>query len=50
MKSLPRYIQEKLIIKKSIAKKNKATNYKYSPETKEELEKIIYKRIKKRRK
>ena len=41
MKSLVQFIQEKLIIKK-----NKATNYKYFPETKEELEKIIYKRIK----
>ena len=42
MKSLQNYIQEKLIIKK-----NKAPNYKYFPETKEELEKIIYKRIEK---
>ena len=41
MKSLVHYIQEKLIIKK-----NKITNYKYSPETKEELREIIKKRIK----
>ena len=39
MKSLTHYIQEKLIIKKS-------NNYKYSPETKEELREIIDKRIK----
>ena len=32
MKSLTSYIQEKLIIKK-----NKNTNYKYFPETREEL-------------
>ena len=42
MKSLKSYIQEKLIIKK-----NKTKNYKYFPETKEELEQIIYKRIEK---
>ena len=41
MKSLTRYIQEKLIIKKSASK-----NYKYFPQTKEELEAIIDKRIK----
>ena len=41
MKSLTRYIQEKLIIKKS-----KATNYNYFPETKKELKDIILKRIK----
>ena len=41
MKSLTCYIQEKLIIKK-----NKATNYKYFPQTKEELKDIILKRIK----
>ena len=41
MKSLKSYIQEKLIIKKS-----KATNYKYFPQTKEELKYIISKRIK----
>ena len=41
MKSLTHYIQEKLIIKK-----NKSTNYKYFPQTKEELEEIIEKRIK----
>ena len=40
MKSLPRFIQEKLIIKK-----NKAINYKYFPETKKELKAIINKRI-----
>ena len=39
MKSLSQYIQEKLIIKKS-------KNYKYSPETKEELRNIILQRIK----
>ena len=38
MKSLTRYIQEKLVIKKS-------NNYKYSPETKEELKEIIEQRI-----
>ena len=41
MKSLSHYIQEKLIIKK-----NKATNYRYFPQTKEELKDIISKRIK----
>ena len=41
MKSLVHYIQEKLIIKK-----NKSTNYKYFPETKEKLQDIILKRIK----
>ena len=40
MKSLKSYIQEKLVIKK-----NKATNYKYFPETKKELKAIIEKRI-----
>ena len=39
MKPLTHYIQEKLIIKKSI-------NYKYFPKTKEELREIIKKRIK----
>ena len=39
MKSLTHYIQEKLIIKKS-------NNYKYCPETKEELKNIIKQRIK----
>ena len=41
MKSLTHYIQEKLVIKK-----NKATNYKYFPQTKEELKEIIENRIK----
>ena len=41
MKLLKSYIQEKLVIKK-----NKATNYKYFPETKKELEDIIKQRIK----
>ena len=41
MKSLKNYIQEKLIIKK-----NKTINYKYFPETKEELQDIIKQRIK----
>ena len=41
MKSLTHYIQEKLIIKK-----NKSTNYKYFPQTKEELKEIIENRIK----
>ena len=41
MKSLTYYIQEKLVIKK-----NKYTNYKYFPQTKEELRAIIEKRIK----
>ena len=41
MKSLTHYIQEKLIIKK-----NKSINYKYFPQTKEELKEIIEKRIK----
>ena len=40
MKSLPQYIQEKLIIKKS-----KSNNYKYFPETKEQLKDIILQRI-----
>ena len=40
MKSLSHYIQEKLIIKK-----NKATNYKYFPQSKEELKAIIETRI-----
>ena len=40
MKSLKSYIQEKLVIKK-----NKATNYKYFPQTKKELKAIIEKRI-----
>ena len=39
MKSLKNYIQEKLIIKKS-------SNYRYFPETKEELKEIIENRIK----
>ena len=39
MKSLTHYIQEKLIIKKG-------KNYKYFPETKEELQDIIKQRIK----
>ena len=39
MKSLKSYIQEKLIIKKG-------NNYKYLPETKEELKDLIKKRIK----
>ena len=38
MKSLAHYIQEKLVIKKN--------KYKYFPQTKEELEEIIEKRIK----
>ena len=41
MKSLKCYIQEKLVIKK-----NKAKNYKYFPQTKEELRAIIKQRIK----
>ena len=41
MKSLARFIQEKLIIKK-----NKKMDYKYFPETKEELKDIILQRIK----
>ena len=41
MKSLTQFIQEKLVIKK-----NKAINYKYFPETKEELQDIIKQRIK----
>ena len=41
MKSLVQFIQERLIIKK-----NKSTNYKYFPQTKEELKEIIEKRIK----
>ena len=46
MKSLSNYMQEKLIIKKSTSKKNKATSYKYFPKTKEELQYIISRRIK----
>ena len=42
MKSLKSYIQEKLIIKK-----NKSTNYKYFPKSKEELKDIIFQRIEK---
>ena len=54
MKSLKTYIQEKLVInslqeklviKKSIIKKNKTSNYKYFPESKEELKDIILQRI-----
>ena len=41
MKSLTHYIQEKLIIKK-----NKSTDYKYFPKTKDELKTIIENRIK----
>ena len=41
MKPLSQYVQEKLIIKK-----NKSNNYKYFPETKEELKDIISQRIK----
>ena len=41
MKSLTHYIQEKLLIKKSIK-----SNYKYFPQTKEELQNIIKQRIK----
>ena len=41
MKSLTPYIQEKLLIKKT-----KTPNYKYFPQTKEELKEIIGKRIK----
>ena len=41
MKSLTRYIQEKLVIKKS-----PSFDYKYFPETKEELQDIIKQRIK----
>ena len=40
MKNLTQYIQEKLIIKKN------KVNYKYFPETKEELREIIKQRIK----
>ena len=39
MKSLAQFIQEKLVIKKN-------KSYKYYPETKEELQDIIKKRIK----
>ena len=42
MKSLTQYIQEKLVIKKNTSK-----NYKYFPNTKEELREIIEQRIKK---
>ena len=46
MKSLAHYIQEKLVIKKSTTtKKNKMANYKYFPQSKEELREIIMKRI-----
>ena len=45
MKSLTNYIQEKLIIKKSPAKKNKTTSYKYFPKTTVELQDIIKQRI-----
>ena len=41
MKPLTRYIQEKLVIKKT-----KTTEYKYFPQTKEELRAIIKQRIK----
>ena len=41
MKSLTHYIQEKLVIKK-----NKSVDYKYFPQTKEELREIIKQRIK----
>ena len=41
MKSLVQFIQERLIIKK-----NKSANYKYFPQTKEELKEIIENRIK----
>ena len=41
MKSLSQYLEEKLIIKK-----NKSSNYKYFPKTKEELKTIIEKRVK----
>ena len=44
MKSLTQFIQEKLIIKK-----NKSIDYKYFPQTKEELKEIIEKRINKRK-
>ena len=40
MKSLTKYIQEKLVIK------NKSNNYEYFPKTKEELRDIIKQRIK----
>ena len=43
MKSLTNYIQEKLIIKKSKI----IEDYKYFPQTKKELQDIIYKRVKK---
>ena len=41
MKSLTQFIQERLVIKK-----NKAKNYKYFPQSKEELKEIIKQRIK----
>ena len=41
MKSLTHYIQEKLLIKK-----NKGVEYKYFPQTKDELKEIIKQRIK----
>ena len=43
MKSLTRYIQEKLVIKKS----NNLFDHKYFPKTKEELQDLIKQRIKK---
>ena len=46
MKSLTQFIQEKLVIKKSTAKKSKIVEYNYFPETKKELKAIIKKRIK----
>ena len=42
MKSLTKYLEEKLIIKKIKG----SNNYKYFPQTKEELKEIISKRIK----
>ena len=42
MKSLAKYVQEKLVIKK-----NKSNNYKYFPKTRQELKNIIKERIKK---
>ena len=41
MKSLVQFIQEKLVIKKS----NNLLDYKYSPETNEELKDLVKKRI-----
>ena len=43
MKSLKQYIQEKLVIKK----RNNVFDYKYFPETKEELKDLINQRIRK---